>query len=457
MRNDYRMSRRELLAAGVFTSAALASRVGMAAPSPQQRVAVFRADVTPPLFTPIYSGYQPLQRIEHPLLAKGVILEDRGTRYVLCAVDYCEINNGTHRAFCEAIAAAVGARADRVALQTVHQHTAPMADADAMRMAEETPEAPPCTPSAWIREMGTRIAEAAGKAVESLAPFNQVGTSQARVEQVASNRRVPIGDGKVGFRASSCKDPNVRAQPEGEIDPILRTITFAQDGKALVRMHYYATHPQSFYGDPRASYDFTGIARERLQDKEGIFQIYFTGCSGDVAAGKYNDGTPEARTGLAERLYAAMEASAAATAFEPSKPITWKHAGVVFTARNDGEYDEAECRRALADPKAAVLTRLGGASNLAFHARQYNPVDLFALHMGHIHIVYLPGEPMIEYQFHAQRQRPKDFVAVSGYGDCGMGYICLEKSFPEGGYEPSASASVPATEKTFRKAIESLF
>ncbi|MCX5756949.1 MAG: hypothetical protein NTU83_00275 [Candidatus Hydrogenedentes bacterium] len=457
MREGRDVSRRRFLAAGMATGGILFSGKGMAAIKSKQRIATFRCDVTPPLGTPIYSGYKPLATIEHPLLAKGIVLEDRGKRYVLCAVDWCELNNGTHTSFCKAVAKAAGTDPGFVAIQTVHQHTAPMADADAMRMAEQTAEPPACTPSAWIEEMGARIADAAGKAVESLVPFNQVGTSEAKVDRVASNRRVPIGDGKVGFRGSSCKDANLRALPEGLIDPMLKTITFGVDGKPLARLHYYATHPQSFYGDPRTSYDFVGIARERLQEKEGVFQIYFTGCGGNVAAGKYNDGLPPARAELADRLYAAMEASVAATQFARTKPIHWSRTAILMIPRNDGEYDEAASRKVLNDPKAAVLTRLGSASNLVFHARQSIPVELSALHIGHVHIVHLPGEPMIEYQFYAQEQRPKDFVAVAGYGDCGMGYICLERFFAEGGYEPTASAVIPASEKIFRKSITDLF
>ena len=45
------------------------------------RVAVFECDVTPPLGEPVYSGYQPLAVIEHPLLAKGIVLDD-GQRLV---------------------------------------------------------------------------------------------------------------------------------------------------------------------------------------------------------------------------------------------------------------------------------------------------------------------------------------------------------------------------------------
>ena len=78
-------------------------------------------------------------------------------------------------------------------------------------------------------------------------------------------------------------------------------------------MHYYATHPQSFYGDPRVTYDFPGMAREELEKQEGVFQVYFTGCAGDVLVGKYNDGTPATRDELADRLLAGMEAAIAAT------------------------------------------------------------------------------------------------------------------------------------------------
>ena len=45
----------------------------------------------------------------------------------------------------------------------------------------------------------------------------------------------------------------------------------------------------------------------------------------------------------------------------------------------------------------------------------------------------------MEYQQFAQQQRPEAFVVVPSYGDCGPGYICLERSFEEGGYEPSDS------------------
>ena len=41
-------------------------------------------------------------------------------------------------------------------------------------------------------------------------------------------------------------------------------IRLARAGKPLVRLHYYASHPQTKYGDGRASSDMVGDAREAL-------------------------------------------------------------------------------------------------------------------------------------------------------------------------------------------------
>ncbi len=421
-----------------------------------RRIAPFACDVTPPMGTPVYSGYKPMSFRETPLMAKGIILEDNGQRYVLCAVDYCELRNSTHLLWRTKIAEAAGTDAARVAVQCVHQHTAPMADADAMRILVKEGDASSLASAESFEEPAQRVAESVKFALGCLVPFDQIGTSQAKVERVASNRRVPVGDGKVGFRASSCKDPKTIELPEGLIDPFLKTITFAQGGKPLARLHYYATHPQSFYGDPRVSYDFVGMAREKLQFAENIPQIYFTGCGGNIACGKYNDASVKAREGLFERLYAAMQASVAAVNYVPASEITWRNVPLALTPREDGEYAEDAARATMKDAQKAPHMRLNGAMALAFHARAQTPLDLTSWRMGNVKVIHLPGEPAIEYQLYAQETCPGAFVCVAGYGDGAPGYLCLEKFFQEGGYEPTASAVVPQSESVIREAIRNL-
>ena len=65
------------------------------------RLSTFRCDVTPPLDGRSFGGWaQPLTKLEDRLWAKGIVLDDGRGRYVVCAMDWCELCNSTHRLFC---------------------------------------------------------------------------------------------------------------------------------------------------------------------------------------------------------------------------------------------------------------------------------------------------------------------------------------------------------------------
>jgi len=440
----------------------LAAILGLAAPlpaaesGPQFRLATFRCDVTPPVDGHPLIWVTPVKTVEEPLLAKGVVLDDGAGRYVLCAVDWCGLCNSTHRLFRTKIADAAGTDAARVAVQTVHQHTAPYTDGDAQKLLDRETDPPRYADFRFLEAVTDRLAEAVRESLGRLQPFDRVGAGRAKVERVASIRRIPIGDGKIRGRMSSAKDPELWALPEGDIDPLLRTVTFARGDRPLVRLHYYATHPQTFYGDPRASSDMPGFARERLEKKENVFQIYFTGCSGDVAMGKYNDGSPRACDELTERLYRGMEAAVADTRFAPVESLAWRAVPLALPARSDPGHTVDECRAKMADPKQSAIARIRAATQVAYAQRDREPLDLSSLHVGRVFLLNLPGECMVEFQHFAVKTRPREFVAVAAYGDLGAGYVCTEQSFAEGGYEPSASHVAPKSESALKEAIRTL-
>src|SRR5262249_44590902 len=147
-----------------------------------------------------------------------------------------------------------------------------------------------------------------------------------RVHAVASNRRILGDDGSVRFtRTSATRDPKVRAEPEGLIDPWLRTVSFWNGATPLAALSYYATHPMSYYGDGRVSSDFCGLARKRRQDEEpDVFQIYFTGCAGNITAGKYNDGSHANRRVLRDRIYDAMTAAWRVSTRQAVRDFSWR-------------------------------------------------------------------------------------------------------------------------------------
>jgi len=422
------------------------------------RAATFRCDVSPPLGQAIYSSYKPLEKIEFPLLAKGIVLDDGGRRYVLCAIDWCELQDSSHVLFRRKLAEAAGADPTQVAVHTVHQHTAPMVNGGVSRLLAQVENPPPYPDEKYFEKVADQVAAAVKDALGRLQPFDRVGAGEGKVERIGSTRRLMGKDGKIHPRWSNLKGSELalKDEPEGLIDPMLKTITLAQGDKPLVRLHFYACHPQSFYGDPRASYDFPGMAREALEKKEQVFQVYFTGCAGDVLVGKYNDGTPACREQFAQRLLAGMEAAIAATRLAPARSIQWRSLGLKLPLYAPPGRTTAENRAQMADPKKDAGTRIGAAMRVAFADRIEQPLALSSLQIGRVHVLDLPGECLIDYQLFAQSSAPNDFVAVDAYSDTGTGYICTDKALEEGGYEPGASNVGPGSEALLKAAIVKL-
>lgn len=424
----------------------------LACPALAIQIAPFRADVTPPIGAPLCGGLvKPAAGVSEPLLALGIVLLSDEKPVVLCAIDFCEIRGADHIHWRDVLAKAAATTPERVALHSLHQHNAPLVDNAAQKL---------------LPEIGIIDAAATEKALEGIAasieaalqapqPVTHISTGEAKVLEVAGNRRVQVIDGKVGkMRGSGSKDPELRALPEGLIDPFLKTVSFWNGEKKLAALHYYATHPMSYYGDGIISHDFAGIAREKRTQEDGVPHIYFTGCGGNIGAGKYNDGTPPMRPLLAGRIHAAMVESEQNAKRVPLTKLAWKHVPVVL--QPDPEFPEERMLKVLQNTETRPTTRITAALRLGF-IRHREPIPFTSLHLGDdVCLVHLPGESFIEYQLFAQQQRPGGFVCTASYGDGVTGYIPLEQSFIEGGYEPSQAYAAPNSEKMMKQTISNL-
>ena len=86
-------------------------------------VTTFSADITPPLGQPVGLGFIPvLNTAEHPLLARGILLQDAGTSCVICTLDWMEVHNESYDFLRQQIGEAAGVPAAYVALHCLHQH-----------------------------------------------------------------------------------------------------------------------------------------------------------------------------------------------------------------------------------------------------------------------------------------------------------------------------------------------
>lgn len=418
------------------------------------RVATFVADVTPPLGTPLCYGLVPVgAAVGDPLWARGVVLLPAGEKpIVLCAVDWLGIGNGSRDEWRAALAKAARTTPDRVALHTVHQHDAPGDDLSAHALL---PAGVGLYDSPFAQMAMGRVA-AAVKASRPVA-VTQVTAGAAEVSQVASNRRIMGPDGKVAFgRMTACRNFDQCAAPEGVIDRMLRSVSFWNRDKRVATLSYYATHPMSYYGKGTISADFIGMARAKQTD---TFQVHFTGAAGNIGAGKYNDGAPERRPVLAERIADGMARAKAAEKPVPMEAVRWVSEPVAMPLRAGKGFSEDEIVKALGDASLEAKLRANNARYLAFLrlTKAGRKIDLTALRMGPVTLLHMPGELFVEYQLAAARERKGELVATAAYGDYGPMYIGTAKAYDEGGYETSAVSRVsPAVEDVLLSAVRKL-
>lgn len=455
----HQMNRRMFLSvvSVAFVHVSLASTSVQAA---ELRVAVFNVDATPPLGSPV--AYVPARKIEDPLSARGIVLTGAGKPIVLCAVDWIGIGNGGQDVWREKLSEAAGTTTDRVAVHTLHQHDAPRCDFSSELLLASHGASGIHYDVVFARETIHKVAAAIRNALSNTQPVTHLGVGQAKVEKIASNRRILGADGTVVLRrASSTRNPEAIAAPEGVIDPTLRMISFWNGQQPIACLSYYATHPQSYYGRGDVTADFVGLARaQREAELDGLPHIHFTGAAGNVAAGKYNDGSPEMRVTLTKRMADAMGRAWEATekVSITADEVDWRTVPVRLPV--SAHLDEASLSKTLSDRAATQQQRRLAACSLAFLKRAENgaPIELSCLQLKHVYVLQLPGEPFVEYQLMAQQYRQNAVVCVAGYGDYGPGYIGTKIAYSQGSYEtsPCISNVSPEVEQVLTTAIRQL-
>lgn len=407
----------------------------------QIRVSRFSVDVTIPLGHRCM-GLLPTKskEIVDPLQAHGIVMLGDDAPIVIVAVDWCEIRNESYERWREVLARAVGTEPARVLVTSLHQHDAPVVDGGAENLLNRAGLVGELFDYAFHEDCVQSVAAAAKDSLEDATSVTHLGLGKARVEKVASNRRVVYPDGRVSFGRGSSSGRNefMAGSPDGLIDPFLRTISFWNHDEPLVALHSYATHPMSYYGRGGVTYDFVGMARERRRrDNQKVHQIYLSGCSGDVTAGRYNDGTQASRELLAHRIYQGMTAAWQATDRQPIQKVSFRSTPFDLPFRTEERFQAAYLLDRIEDDSVEIRQRIHAAMTLSSRQRVVSgkPIDLPVIDLGPARIVLFPGEAFVGYQLLAQEMKPDLFVQSIGYGECWPGYIptdaCFEDKFED--------------------------
>jgi hypothetical protein len=316
----------------------------------------------------------------------------------------------------------------------IHQHDAPVADLEAERILRARKLAGTVCDLEFHERAVQDVANALRESLKAAYPMTHIGTGQARVERIASNRRYVMPDGSVRFdRTSSTRNAFAIEADEGLIDPWLKTLSFWNGDQPLAALSGYAVHPMSYYGSGEVSADFPGLARaRRQQDTPGAKQIYFSGCSGNLSAGKYNNGDRANRAVLADRLYQAMAAAWKNTKRHPLTEVSFRSTPVRLEPRDEAGFTVADLKKKLSTETKPFQQCLAALA-LSWRKRvdAGHRITIPSLDLGVAQLLVLPGETYVEYQLAAQRARPDSFVLVAGYGEGATGYIPTEKHFTE--------------------------
>ena len=456
------MNRRDFISGstGAMVAGALLTSDSVAADKPGDlRLATFRFDVTPPEGHSLCGGWiRPVVGVDDPLEAMGYVLLGIGKPIVVCAVDWTGLANSAHIQWRKALADAAKTTIDRVAVQCVHQHNAPFACMDAQAIVQEQGDLPDIVNPVFFDRCLKNAGDAVTKSLKKTTPVTHIAHGEARVEKVAANRRIIGLNGKlISQRGSSSRKPEHHRFPEGLIDPMLKTVAFYNGNKKLVASHFYACHPMSYYGDGRVSADFCGLARRRMQKQEpDCLHIYFNGCGGNIGAGKYNNGSKEARIELTQRMFDGITTSNATLKPELIRSFAWETEDILPPL--DPRFNEEQLLVGIRNKTNRVVARNRPSYTVAFirRVKEGIPITLSSLHVNDISMLHLPAESFIEYQLRAQAIAPNRFVACAAYGDGGPWYIPVKEAYPQGGYAVGVAWCSPQIDPLMSNGIQTL-
>ncbi len=419
------------------------------------KIATFDVNATPPVGSRL-TYQEMLNSADLALRAKGIVVLGAGKPIVLCAVDWIGISNESQDVFKAELAEAAGTIPERVAVHTVHQHDAPICDFTAEKILKENNISVGSFDGTFARKVIKDIRRMIEKSIPDAQPVTDIGLGKAPVREVASNRRVNKRGGKiVSMRGSSSPDSALRALPEGLIDPDVSLLSFWNENKPLAVLSFYATHPQSYYLTGTANPDFPGIARSMRQlAVPDALHVHFNGAGGNVAAGKYNDGSRENRLILAERMADGMKRAWENTQKYSVGPgeVRWITEPLFLPCNAK----VAEIEKTMFAMNERLLANNMGRLGWYKRRMEGKSIPAACLAVGDARILFMPGELFVEYQLQAKALAPGKFVAMAAYGDYGPFYIGTEEAYDEGGYEIESSPVTEEAEKQIMKAIRIL-
>ena len=243
-----------------------------------------RADITPPIGTPL-SGYyrrRVSDGVLDPLYARCLAMSDGNVRALVCVIDNVHLHDAAFAAVRSEIARKTHLPPEAVFLACTHTHTGPVSYEPQSSIPHWEIVKPEDVPliRASNRLIAARCADAGLRALSDLAPASiLIGRGEAK--GISFIRRFRMKDGTVRTNPGA-NNPDVECAL-GEPDEQLQLVRFVRGGKREIALVNFQCHPDTI-GGTKFSADWPGLSCTCLESamQGQVDAVFLNGAQGDT-------------------------------------------------------------------------------------------------------------------------------------------------------------------------------
>ncbi len=418
---------------------------------------VAMADITPEP-GPVLQGHwstNPSHSVLYPLEVRAIVFEEGDVRTAIATLDVIGVTKETTDRIRARVTAACGIPGNHVMVACSHTHSAP---ATLPSLGMKPPEG-------WIERIEIETAASIVRAAADLKPV-----------------RFGLGCGSAHFNI--CRRPlpgkaSMMLNFGGIVDRRARVLRVeAEDGTPLAVLFHYSCHTTTKSGsDGYMSPDYAGIARRVIEEAIGCKALFLAGCFGNIRPAVVDPETGRFKSASKAELDACGEELGREVA-RVAENLKTRRSSQLEARRADvrisfGAHDPVEKLRAIAsDESARGRLLIGPWANQVLEMIESGGIpdsratEMQLMAVGPLTCVTIPGEPVQEIG-HAIEKRLRGMVDADdvwpvGYANDEIGYLCSDRHYEEGGYEPNAypyygePARFQGEEQTIVQTAESL-
>jgi len=387
------------------------------------RAGAANADMTPPLGIELAGYWKPrvAERVNTPLMAHALVLDDDATRLAFVALDLIALPADQADRAKERIAADIGIAPANVLIACSHTHEAPY---PCPLLGQQTGADPD-----YMAKVGDAVVDAVGRAAAGVVGA-EIGFASKRVPDICRNRRRLKPDGAAFNCWALTPEERETLPAAGPVDEELHLLAVREaSGAPLAMLWNFTLHAHVFGSVPGISADYPHFTWRKVEEALGreFVSLYTAGACGDI--NRRASAEPDM---IVDRLAAAIVEMYEGMTFTPEARLGAVLQTVNVPLRDFSEFQEEEIRRKL--PHALATCREEWEILRAAAATSVD-TSLQAVAIGDLALACVPGEYFCALGLDIKKRSPFATTMVVELANDYVGYIPTSAAFDQGGYE----------------------